>query len=240
MLAEESISQLAKKYQTVDLNVRREYFQHLFLSYFYQQAKASTVFFKGGTALRVIYQSPRFSEDLDFNAEGLDIKAIEEVILDTLSQIQKENVAVNIAESKQTSGGYFATLEFGINILINLQISLRKKKTRGEVVTIPNDFIPVYTIVALSTNQLTGEKMQALLERKKPRDFYDLYFILRDSRLRPYLPKDQLKEALQIIKNIKMNFEFELKQFLPRSHWMVIRDFKRILEREIQTFEKGD
>lgn len=236
MLSEEFISQLAQKLQTADLNVKREYFQHLILSYFYQQAKASTIYFKGGTALRIIYQSPRFSEDLDFNVEGLEIKTVEEIILDTLSQIQKENVKVNIQESKETSGGYFATLEFEDTTLINLQISFREKGTRGEVVTITNDFIPPYTIVALSPKQLVGEKMRALLKRQKPRDFYDLYFIFRDSRLRPYLPKDRLKEASQIIQSTGINFIFELKQLLPRSHWLVMKDFKAALEREIGRF----
>lgn len=236
MLAEETIRGLARKLQIADVNVKREYFQHLFLWRFYQQSKAETIYFKGGTALRIIYQSPRFSEDLDFNAGISDIKAIEEIILETLSQIQEENIKTDIQESKETDGGYFATLEFGGKITINLQVSFRERETKGEVATIPNDFIPAYTVIALSLDQLIGEKMRALLDRKKARDFYDLYFILRDSRLRPFLPKGRLKEALEILQNTRINFAFELKQFLPRSHWMVIKDFKRILGREIQGF----
>lgn len=61
MISEEEIQRLASKYQTSEGNIRREYFQHLFLSYFYQQPKAADIFFKGGTALRLLYQSPRFS-----------------------------------------------------------------------------------------------------------------------------------------------------------------------------------
>ena len=36
MIADDSLSALATKLQTTELNVRREYFQRLFLSYFYQ------------------------------------------------------------------------------------------------------------------------------------------------------------------------------------------------------------
>lgn len=236
MLSEEIILKLANKYQTIDLNVKREYFQHLFLFYFYQQPQASNICFKGGTALRIIYQSPRFSQDLDFNAESFSIKTIEEILLDTLSQIQKENVNVNIQESKKTSGGYLAIIDFANKISISLQISFRGGETKGEVVTIPNDFIPVYTVLALSADHLVREKTQALFDRKKPRDFYDLYFILRDPRLRPSLPKDQLSKALKILQALDINFEFELKQFLPRSHWMIIRDFKINLANEIKKF----
>lgn len=236
MIAQDQISKLVSQYQTTDVIIVREYFQHLFLSYFYQQSQARTIYFKGGTALRIIYQSPRFSEDLDFNAKGLDIRVIEDIILDTLAQIQKENIKTNIQESKATSGGYFAVLEFEEKTIINLQISLREREAKGEVATISNDLILPYTIMALSLNQLLGEKMRALLDRQKPRDFYDLYFVLRNARLRPYLPKGKLKEVLVILQNTKINFAFELKGVLPRSHWMVIKDFKNTLKRELNRF----
>ena len=65
MISNDTIRQFALKYQTTELNVRREYFQHLFLSYFYKQEGSERVFFNGGTALRLIYHSARFSEDLE-------------------------------------------------------------------------------------------------------------------------------------------------------------------------------
>ncbi len=55
MITVEAIRALAAKLQTTELNVRREYCQHLFLSYFYQQSLTDQVYFKGGTALRIIY-----------------------------------------------------------------------------------------------------------------------------------------------------------------------------------------
>jgi predicted nucleotidyltransferase component of viral defense system len=63
MIANDALKTLATKLQTTELNVRREYFQHLFLSYFYQQPLADWIYFKGDTALRMLYNSPRFSED---------------------------------------------------------------------------------------------------------------------------------------------------------------------------------
>ena len=48
MISEEFITDLANKYQTNGLNIRREYFQYLFLYYFYQQPKAASIYFKGG------------------------------------------------------------------------------------------------------------------------------------------------------------------------------------------------
>lgn len=237
MISTEQIKKLAIKYQSTQLNVEREYFQHLFLSYFYQQPQAKKIYFKGGTALRIIYNSPRFSEDLDFSAKKISVKDIEQTIINTLNEIEKENINVSIKEAKTTSGGYLASILFEASgfrpILIEIEISLRQIKSNGEAIAINNDFTPPYTIFSLSLEQLVDEKIQALLYRKKPRDFYDLYFILRSNFLSA-AKKGVLLKALKVLKQTNINFEKELKQFLPKSHWAIIRNFKQILEQEIQ------
>ena len=182
MISTDSIKTISNKQQTTELNIRREYIQHLFLSYFYQQKKTSEVFFKGGTALRILYNSPRFSEDLDFSSSLSEIKQIEDAVLDTLKEIEREGLQTEITESKKTSGGYLAIILFDLadeRIKLQFEISLREGEKKGELTTIAGDFVPPYTIMSLMTEQLVGEKIQALLTRQKPRDFYDLYFILR-------------------------------------------------------------
>lgn len=79
MLTQNYIKELATRKQTTELNIRREYLQHLFLSYFYQQPKTESVFFKGGTALRILYGSPRFSLDLDFSSSLSRINFLKEL-----------------------------------------------------------------------------------------------------------------------------------------------------------------
>jgi len=74
-----------------------------------------------------------------------------------------------------------------------------------------------------------------LLTRSKPRDFYDLYFLIR-SNLISFEQKRLFNEVLVKLKESQINFELELKQFLPKSHWSVIHDFKKSLEAEIMRF----
>lgn len=239
MISNESIKTIAKKYQTTELNVRREYFQHLFLSYFYQQPHSDKIFFKGGTALRILYNSPRFSEDLDFSATMSDIKAIETSIVSTLEEIEREGVDTNIQEAKMTSGGYLAIISFVINHLttsIQLEISLREKKKKGEAATIASDFMPSYTLMHLKKEDLIKEKIQALLSRKKPRDFYDVYFLLR-ANLVMVKERALLSKVSQELKNTRISFEKELKLFLPKNHQMIIKNLKSALEREIKRSE---
>lgn len=236
MISDESIKIIAKKYQTTELNVRREYFQHLFLSYFYQQPHSDKIFFKGGTALRILYNSPRFSEDLDFSSAIRDIKAIETSIIATLGEIEREGVDTNIQEAKTTSGGYLAIISFAnrsSTISIQLEISLREKKKKGEVATIASDFIPSYALMHLESKDLIKEKIQALLSRKKPRDFYDIYFLLR-ANLITVKERSMLSRVSQELKNTRISFEKELKLFLPKNHQMIIKNFKSALEREIK------
>lgn len=239
MLASDKLRELAVKKQTTELNVRREYVQHVFLSYFYQQPPTGNIFFKGGTALRLVYGSPRFSEDLDFSTPGVDISSIEDAVQDTLTEIEREGINTEIIESKNTTGGYLAIIGFQLDqnkVQVQIEISSRDKDTKGEVVTIAGDFIPPYTIMVLAEEQLVKQKIRALLARRKPRDFYDLYFMLRKEKMLPPQEKMILPEALKALTQSKISFDRELEQYLPRSQWAIIKDFRSVLEREIHRY----
>ena len=123
MISRDTIIDLARKLQTSEINVTREYCQHMFLRAWYQQKQAGVLWFKGGTALRLAYKSPRFSEDLDFehgkktlhDFNRSDVKLIEDVLTETVGNIQNANVAVDIEEAKSTSGGYIAKIAFSLH-----------------------------------------------------------------------------------------------------------------------------
>ncbi len=236
MISNQFIKDLSIKWQTSELNVRREYIQHLFLSYFYRHSESNKIYFKGGTALRIIYHSPRFSEDLDFSSNTTTMSKIEDIIIQTVREIEREGIKIDIKESKKTTGGYLAIINFflhGQRIDIQLEISQRKEKNIGEIATVVNDFIPPYTIMALKQGQLISGKVHALLDRQKARDFYDLYYILR-ANLLPASGKNVLKKVLIVLSKQNIQFEKELKMFLPKNHWAIIKNFKNILEQEIK------
>ena len=85
MLSENSIKELAVKFQTSELNIAREYFQNLFLNSLYTQKNSEKLGFKGGTALRIVFNSPRFSEDLDFTADtGIKVFLLKQMLASTI------------------------------------------------------------------------------------------------------------------------------------------------------------
>ena len=210
MLTTTQINERATREHTSPLNVAREYCQHLFLSALYQEPAAQHLYFKGGTALRLLYRSPRFSEDLDFDsAKQGTIKNIEEIIVAALAEIETQGITTELQEAKTTSGGYLAVAQFSLSdfeVKSQLEISLRNGTTKGEVTTVENDYIPTYTLVQLAEAQLVTGKIRALLDRRKPRDFYDLYFMLR-TRLLPAEQRSLLPEVLTALKETKPNFE---------------------------------
>lgn len=260
MLNLETLHQFTRQFQTSLDNILQEYCQNLFLSYLYQEAGSERLLFKGGTALRMIFKSPRFSEDLDFTGIHITQSEIDELFMNTLANIEKTGVHVEIQEAKKTTGGYLGIAVFKLHereAHIQIEISLRNgKKSRarpshseakpimpsrgwatssGSRALIQNSYLPAYTIVHEPLEELVTGKLNALLNRQKPRDFYDFYFFLSGDfplvREKSYLTK-----VFTLLRESKINFRNELRRLLPMSHAMLLKDFKKILEQKIQRF----
>ncbi|MBU1046097.1 nucleotidyl transferase AbiEii/AbiGii toxin family protein [Patescibacteria group bacterium] len=247
MISRQFIAELSTKYQTSEQNIAREYCQHLFLSYLYKRKESEKLLFKGGTALRIIFGSPRFSEDLDFSGYNFSIEEINSLIDLVLIDMSKEGInfqkEVNPGTAGETSGGYYAIVELKLlefDSEIRIQISLRDKKgLKSNTQLVENDFIAPYAIVFLEEGILVREKIQALLERAKSRDFFDLYFILRSRCLIGYVPQDISNLKEKIMEALQNGWEKELKIFLPASYHPLLKNFKERLMREIEIHIKG-
>lgn len=237
MINRETLTRVATTGQTTEINVAREYCQHLFLRAFYQAKESERVMFKGGTALKIVYGSPRFSEDLDFSGFGVTSPQIEDWILETVGEIEMNAIGVEIQESKLTSGGYLAILGcrlYDYPIQIQVEISLRQQNdVQGQGTLIAPDYLPAYTLTLLPQTRLVEEKITAMLTRSKPRDFFDLYFLLRKGLITPEM-KPRLSLIRDRLTDSTINFHDELAQFLPKSHLGVLRDFPTTLSEELK------
>lgn len=246
MISVQNLEKLSRQYQSAIFpNIAREYAQHIFLSELYKLPDSEKLLFKGGTALRIVYGSPRFSEDLDFSFFALSKnesnQVIENLFIKVLVEMERFGIKVKIGEkSGATSGGYFgiATLKMFDFPLINIEINVsarNAKKIVGEVDAIANDFVPLYNLVHLPQAELIDEKIfGALATRKKPRDFYDLYFIMRKGMLSPDQKNNLAKIKKEIVGYAKeINFRGELGMFLPAGQQTIVRDFANIFESEL-------
>lgn len=241
MISAEDIKQLSTRYQTNPVTIAREYLQNCFLSEFYKLGNSDKILFKGGTALRLIYQSPRYSEDLDFTGiNNILYPEIESLLLKTLRNLNSWGFEMEIIEAKKTTGGYLSKIDFSfsgfkINLKIEISFRIRKQKSKGVFSRVKNEFIPHYDIYQLSQKEIVNGKISALIARAKARDWYDLYFLFRARMLEMEHKKIMLK-LLEKLKRSKINFKKELKDFLPYSHQMILKDFKANLIREIESY----
>ena len=247
MITQDAIKKLAIQYRTSEFpNIVREYFQHLFLSQLYRLEKSGNLLFKGGTALRIIYGSPRFSEDLDFSIfrveQYIKKEFIEDLFATVLAEIEKTgSIKVELGPKPGvTAEGYYGDATFSIYdyqpISVSINISARNgRDIKGEIDSIANDFVPIYNIFHLPQEVLVDEKIfDALLRRGKARDFYDLYFIMRkgvltaEQKARLNTKKDEIIKSAE-----KVDFSSELSVFLPQDQQVIIRDFKNNLIKEL-------
>jgi len=246
MISQDIIQKLATKHQTSEFpNIVREYFQHLFLSELYKIEGAENILFKGGTALRIIYNSPRFSEDLDFSIfnikTSLQNEFVEGIFIKILAEIEHSGIKVKLGPKPgPTSEGYYGDATFQIYdyppVAVSINVSSRNGRiVKGEVDSIANDFISTYNVLHLPQNEIVEEKVfDALPKRKKARDFYDLYFIMRKG----LLTNEQKKKLSGIKDEIllgagELDFKTELGALLPQDQQNIIKDFKKNLTNEL-------
>jgi len=91
--------------------------------------------------------------------------------------------------------------------------------------------------VHLDEKKLVGEKIQACLTRAKARDFYDLYFILRNRMaFKETFSKDKTLKAklLKAVETQELDIKSELKRFLPANQHRLLKNFKSTLLIEIE------
>lgn len=164
--------------------VERDYVQHVLL----RHAASAPLTFKGGTCLRIVYGSPRYSEDLDFNADGTAEAA--------LSHLEKaaarlgdygmpaEVVRRPAREGLQARLRYEGPLFDGAarsRGTIRLEVSLRHEPVATEEVFVPRTpyaDVPQLVLRVLTREHLFAEKARVLAVRGKPRDLYDAHFLL--------------------------------------------------------------
>jgi len=156
-----------------------DYYQHFILSKLFK--KFNTIYFKGGTCLQKCYGIKRFSEDLDFNYEKIEIGQIIEFV--------EEMFETKIADKHETKFGISFSIKFkGIlydgspRTACKISFDFRYQDTYLPVLKqmirpIYND-LPTYFLLSLDQEEIVAEKVRAILTRYKARDVYDLHELL--------------------------------------------------------------
>ena len=178
LISEDKLRVLASQKKKDLIMLEKDYFLTLFL---YLTKDREGLYFKGGTALNKIFLNHiRLSEDLDYTIT-IPLSDVRDII----DQIIREN------------GNIFTTLKYDKNVddftryllhyksyfkkdsSIILDFNKRAKlSSNPEKNTIKNFYGYQFKVHTLSKEEIIAEKVCALLNRNKPRDYYDVYQII--------------------------------------------------------------
>jgi predicted nucleotidyltransferase component of viral defense system len=164
------------------LSQTRDAFQQRLLTFLYRGSASSSLVLKGGAAMRVLTESARFTQDLDFDHDPHTVRtAISRAVHGsglvgvTISESRQTDTVARWKISGQTSAGE--------NLHLAVEVSRRQTPDPNHVLkipvqiadrTLPRVYVSVYDEQALADNKLalTDER------RTAPRDVYDLELLL--------------------------------------------------------------
>lgn len=222
MLAQDQAEQFSHQYQTSSDNILKEHYQMYLLNLLFGSNLGTNLVFKGGTALKLVYNSFRFSEDLDFSLTNLiqfrDFSSL-------ISRIPRLFPEAKIKDLDNKKSTLFARVCFTVNfkpipIGIKIEVNKQIKKDGYQVALIKSVFNNlnvtgnVYTL-----REIQKDKVRLLKERREPRDLFDLWYISQKLG-QEFSPENKNKYS-------KKEVEDKLNPFVPKNYKNILSLFYR-------------
>lgn len=252
MLTKRQLQRIAQRHGIGLQAQERDYIQHLFLSVLYGRSQA--LLFKGGTALRVLHRSPRYSEDLDFNTT-LDLADTKVLFRRAIVDLARFGVTAVARNEWESAVGYSFDLSFqgplydGRNrskgkVRVDTNLRPEEVATERRLVSAEYDDVVPFLLTALTVEHLFAEKVRALLIRGKARDLYDLWFLLEqgidvdldliNTKLALYETAFIVERFQQQVEALRDGWERDLRPLLAQ-----VPEFALVLEQVLRAFRES-
>jgi predicted nucleotidyltransferase component of viral defense system len=202
--------------------VRESYEMQLLLALFESRLGRALVF-KGGTALRLAYGSPRFSDDLDFS---LVAPVPDDTFVAVVKTVHERLPQVTMVEALAKRFTLFARFKvseaylpqpFSIKLEISTRPEIWERARDVELRLLASDFTNVTVLAQVATlERMWADKQTAVADRRQPRDLYDLWFITQKLRR---------EFSVELAGFDRRAIRRELRKYLPQSHWGVIEQW---------------
>jgi len=216
---------LSKKLQIDIEQIVREEYEMLFLKSLFESKIGKDLIFKGDTALRLCYGSPRFSQDLDFS---LKKKLLKKDFFQIIKSFSREFPQVKIDDLFAKKFTFFSLLKikedylsrsFSIKIEISKRKEMWKEEKNFQIMLVKSEITPISFLGQVATlEKILEDKLDIFRRRKEARDLFDLWFI------KEKLKKD-IKIPIELFK--KETLKRELHKFLPRPWWKIIELWRK-------------
>lgn len=170
-------------------NILREYLQYRILQIIFDTRFSVSLSFMGGTCLRIVFGTNRFSEDLDFDNFGITFDEFDQLADIIAFRLREEGYQTEIRTvSKGAFHCYIRIPELLFNnnlsgfreekILIQLDTEFQQYRY-NPVPFLLNKFDILTRIFHTPQEILLSQKIRAILNRKTPkgRDYYDVMYL---------------------------------------------------------------
>lgn len=244
MVIKAEIVSIARKQKLPLGMIEKDFVLTLVLREIYNSRFKNTLIFKGGTALHKLYLHKRLSVDLDFTAlDEFDIDVFRNILL--IKEINSEIRKIRAFENSVSIDlKYISLLNYPDSIKID--ISLREKHLLGlKEVAVHSSYFPDFLVLTFQIEEIASEKMRALIQRKRPRDYFDMWLLLKELEFKDF---EKLAEKKLTAMNDNMDigkvftdldivrslWKVDLEQLIPELPDFdgVINDLKRKIEKE--------
>jgi predicted nucleotidyltransferase component of viral defense system len=183
MLSPDELTKLSNKGLIAKIVVLREYCQLILLTNLTTHTQASHFVFKGGTAIRFLFDGHRFSEDLDFTVQDLTPdkagKIIESIINDITDAGDRTLKLLKTLSGKSYRLTWKTPLlDQPITIKIDLSFRENVQLVKTSLLKSVYPVINTNYIYHLDKSEIVAEKVRAIMHRQKGRDLYDLWYLL--------------------------------------------------------------
>lgn len=177
--------------------------------------------FKGGTSLSKIYYPNdwRLSEDLDFTLlEDIDQESLKKSLETDVPKIIRNSIGMEtrLRDRPHYNKGYLqGKLQYeGPLGKDTVKIEITREETRYpfEICRVPKAYdYPDFEVQAYSKDEILAEKMRAIIQRGKIRDYYDVWRLLKETSF----DKDRIRKMfLEKCKTKGVDFT-GMGQFFP-------------------------
>jgi len=184
--------------------------------------------FKGGTALAKIYfpQTWRLSEDLDFAFQGENFEVITENLGDIFSELKKKS-GIKFDLKSRFSNPQYLQLKISYDAVIGknwAKVDVTKEMPpdavqHRQLSRVYSDY-PDFAVRVESLEEIFSEKLRALLERKKSRDYYDIWRLCSTD-----FQKDKIRELFEKKRRLNEVDFSETSQFFPEDVFDILQPY---------------
>lgn len=216
------VERLAKSLKISSVRIVQEAYEMLILKGLAESKIGRFLVFKGGTALRLIYGAPRFSEDLDFSiTQDFSEKDFKEVV----QGIVKQEPNLELVEALRKRWTFFAFFKIREPFLsqpcsIKVEISAREKVKKFETRVATSQTTTLEVLLKVfSLEKLLQEKIKTFKERQAPKDLFDLWYLSQKLKKKIDFPE---------VKISRKELKRQLHKFLPQNYWQAIEELSKL------------